>query len=210
MVVAMENPNFSVIQIDGPDSPARRGKGHGRRSPKQLTWALILSARRSVCCIVSAVSALSGALKMRLSHGHRVVPGDDKPEKPRRLLKLISGFLVLCLAAALLIKLSAYWKGWRFHQPELRIEGWTHSAYLSWLSYRAAYIACPVQVLSKFCIVLFVVQSADRIILCLGCFWIKLKRIKPRIEEDAIKGDCEFPMVLVQIPMCNEREVINH
>lgn len=144
MVVAMENPNFSVIQIDGPDSPARRGKGHGRRSPKQLTWALILSARRSVCHIVSAVSVLSRALKMRLSHGHCVVPGDDKPEKPRRLLKLISGFLVLCLAAALLIELSAYWKGWRFHQPELRIEGWTHSAYLSWLSYRAAYIAHTV------------------------------------------------------------------
>nr|CAD1825576.1 unnamed protein product [Ananas comosus var. bracteatus] len=141
-----------------------------------------------------------------VSHGHRVVPGDDKPEKPRRLLKLISGFLVLCLAAALLIELSATGKAGAFISPGCG--SMVDALGLSLVAFVPRRLHCaPVQVLSKFCIVLFVVQSADRIILCLGCFWIKLKRIKPRIEEDAIEGDCEFPMVLVQIPMCNEREV---
>ena len=48
---------------------------------------------------------------------------------------------------------------------------------------------------------------------CLGRFWIKFKKIKPRIEGDPFKSDdlegsgCNYPMVLVQIPMCNEREV---
>ena len=48
---------------------------------------------------------------------------------------------------------------------------------------------------------------------CLGFFWIKFKKIKPKIEANFFKTDnvdgsaYEYPMVLVQIPMCNEREV---
>ncbi|KAL1168169.1 hypothetical protein V6Z11_A05G067100 [Gossypium hirsutum] len=50
-------------------------------------------------------------------------------------------------------------------------------------------------------------------VLCLGCFWIKYKKIKPRIEGNPFKSNdvegsgYDYPMVLVQIPMCNEREV---
>lgn len=44
-------------------------------------------------------------------------------------------------------------------------------------------------------------------ILCLGCVWIKLWNIKPRIECPAFKAEGEFPMVLLQLPMCNEKEV---
>nr|CAD1820393.1 unnamed protein product [Ananas comosus var. bracteatus] len=42
--------------------------------------------------------------------------------------------------------------------------------------------------MSNICVVLFLIQSADRLILCLGCFWIKLKSIKPRIEGDPFKA----------------------
>lgn len=63
--------------------------------------------------------------------------------------------------------------------------------------------------LSEFCVVLFMIQSLDRFILGLGCFWIKLKNIKPKIYGEAydIEDASSFPMVLVQIPMCDEREV---
>jgi len=63
--------------------------------------------------------------------------------------------------------------------------------------------------LSKVCILLFVVQSLDRLVLCIGCFWIKLRKIKPRIEGDPFREGSGYlhPMVLVQIPMCNEKEV---
>lgn len=86
-------------------------------------------------------------------------------------------------------------------------------AYVAWLTFRADYIAPPIQALSKFCVVLFLIQSVDRMILCLGCLWIKYKKIKPRIDgvpfkSDDVEGSCyEYPMVLVQIPMCNEKEV---
>lgn len=102
--------------------------------------------------------------------------------------------------------------------PEKReIEGWLHAVYVAWLDFRIDYIAWAIQKLSGFCIVLFMVQSVDRIVLCLGCFWIKLRGIKPRLpqaknadDDDIEDGDdlgAYFPMVLLQMPMCNEKEV---
>ncbi|KAH0636481.1 hypothetical protein KY289_036396 [Solanum tuberosum] len=52
----------------------------------------------------------------------------------------------------------------------------------------------------------------DRVVLVLGCFWIKFRGVKPLAEID-YSSDVEnlnaeyYPMVLLQIPMCNEREV---
>ncbi|XP_071709932.1 probable xyloglucan glycosyltransferase 12 [Rutidosis leptorrhynchoides] len=48
--------------------------------------------------------------------------------------------------------------------------------------------------------------------MCLGCFWIRVMKIKPVTKQRLIDvedgaGDGFFPMVLVQIPMCNEKEV---
>jgi hypothetical protein len=72
------------------------------------------------------------------------------------------------------------------------------------------------------------VQSVDRIVQCLACFWIKIRGIKPRVATAAGKrrgggrkknsaadvengddadADGYFPMVLIQMPMCNEKEV---
>nr|CAB3480534.1 unnamed protein product [Digitaria exilis] len=110
------------------------------------------------------------------------------------------------------------------------IQGWLHRAYVAWLEFRVDYIAWAIQKLSTFCILLFMVQSVDRIVQCLACFWIKIRGIKPRIpvaaaaasgkrrggrkKADVENGDADgddaegyFPMVLVQMPMCNEKEV---
>ncbi|KAI4389849.1 hypothetical protein MLD38_002026 [Melastoma candidum] len=84
--------------------------------------------------------------------------------------------------------------------------------YSKWVMIRVEYLAPPLQFLANACIVLFLVQSIDRLVLCLGCFWIRFKKIKPQLKPDAL-ADPEsgqggfFPMVLVQIPMCNEKEV---
>ena len=113
--------------------------------------------------------------------------------------------------------------------PERReIQGWLHRAYVAWLEFRVDYIAWAIQKLSTFCILLFMVQSVDRIVQCLACFWIKIRGIKPRIpaskprrgsrkrSADVENGDAAddadgyFPMVLVQMPMCNEKEVSCH
>ncbi|EMS55174.1 hypothetical protein TRIUR3_24805 [Triticum urartu] len=75
------------------------------------------------------------------------------------------------------------------------------------------YIAPPLQFLTNSCVVLFMIQSVDRLVLCLGCLWIKLRGIKPvpiaADKDDVEAGDEDFPMVLVQMPMCNEREVLD-
>jgi xyloglucan glycosyltransferase 4 len=89
---------------------------------------------------------------------------------------------------------------------------------VAWLDFRIEYIAWAIQRLSAFCIVLFMVQSMDRIVLCFGCFWIKLRGIKPRAnvsasntttshrrnDDDVESGDDKADGYY---PMCNEKEV---
>lgn len=93
--------------------------------------------------------------------------------------------------------------------------GYVELVYANWLEIRAQYLAPPLQSLTNVCIVLFLIQSVDRVVLVLGCLWIKIRGIKPVASIDYGKkgdlenesGDVVYPMVLVQIPMCNEREV---
>uniref|UniRef100_A0A151UFZ7 Xyloglucan glycosyltransferase 12 n=2 Tax=Cajanus cajan TaxID=3821 RepID=A0A151UFZ7_CAJCA len=86
--------------------------------------------------------------------------------------------------------------------------------YSRWVLVRVEYLAPSLQFLTNACIVLFLIQSMDRLVLCLGCFWIRFKKIKPVPKgggvvdlESTEKGFGFFPMVLVQIAMCNEKEV---
>ncbi|XP_074581802.1 putative xyloglucan glycosyltransferase 5 [Curcuma longa] len=221
VVVTMQNPNYSVLELDGPGGSGSGGgafmdKGGRGKNAKQFTWVLLLKAHRAVGCVAwlaAGVWALLGAIRRRLLL--RQGPSDDKG---RLLFRFLRAFVLLSLAM-LAFEMVAYLKGWHFKNPNFRvpeaadIRGWMYIAYAYWLSFRADYIAYPIQSLSSFCIVLFVVQSVDRLVLCLGCLYIKLKKIKPTIDGDPFKADdvegssSDYPMVLVQIPMCNEREV---
>ncbi|RYR74958.1 hypothetical protein HN51_021168 [Arachis hypogaea] len=104
-------------------------------------------------------------------------------------------------------EIVAYLQGWQFRNLNLHIlpnaldfEGLLHMEYVGWLRFRVEYIAPPV-------------QSLDRMVLCMGCFWIRYKKVKPRFAGDPFKVDdvegsaSHYPKVLIQIPMCNEREV---
>ncbi|KAF6177009.1 hypothetical protein GIB67_022899 [Kingdonia uniflora] len=49
-------------------------------------------------------------------------------------------------------------------------------------------------------------------VLCIDYFWLKYKKIKPSFDKDLFNADVEgsgyeYPMVLIQILMCNEKEV---
>jgi len=87
------------------------------------------------------------------------------------------------------------------------------SLHASWVRFRAAYVAPPLQRLADACVALFLVQSADRVAQSLGCLYIRLRRVRPEPVSPPPAPDAEdpsagyFPMVLVQIPMCNEKEV---
>ncbi|KAJ0113627.1 hypothetical protein Patl1_01514 [Pistacia atlantica] len=111
-------------------------------------------------------------------------------------------------------QIAAYFKGWHFSPPSVgSAELMVELLYAKWLEIRADYLGPPLKGLSNMCIVLFLVQSVDRVALVLGCLWIKLKRLKPTAVMEYPVGDVEgenvedYPMVLLQIPMCNEREV---
>ncbi|KAL1834925.1 hypothetical protein ACET3Z_004576 [Daucus carota] len=130
-----------------------------------------------------------------------------------RLYRVIKVFFVI-VVLLLVFELLAYLKGWHFSPPSVEsweIQDFVELFYAYWLHIRANYLAPPLQQLTNVCIVMFLVQSFDRLILVLGFVWIKIWRIKPVAEMEYKHGLDEnveaYPMVLVQIPMCNEREV---
>ncbi|KAK8349102.1 hypothetical protein V6Z11_A06G122300 [Gossypium hirsutum] len=222
VVVNMDNPSYSVVEIDDPDAAFKPMEKTRGKNPKQVTWVLLLKAHRAVgraAWIATLFWDLLGTIKRRLIFRQEVAMATEKLGKGKLLFAAIKAFLLTSLAI-LSFEVVAYFKGWHcFQNPSLHIpsdddiQGLLHLVYVTWLPFRADYIAPLIQALSKFCIALFLVQSEDRFMLSLGCFWIKYKKIKPKIEGDPFESvdveECsyEYPMGLVQIPMCNEREV---
>jgi cellulose synthase/poly-beta-1,6-N-acetylglucosamine synthase-like glycosyltransferase len=218
VVVKMENPNYSMLEIESPKPGFEGGKDKGKNA-KQLTWVLLLKAHRAAGCVAWVAQGLwtvLAAIKKRLILRQGLA--DPNPDRPRkgRLFKAIIGFLVFAIFM-LCVEVAAHMMGWHFAGPHwppaFGVTNLPHAIYVGWIYFRAQYIAPPLQFLINFCIYLFLLQSADRIILCLGCVWIKWKNIKPipvnpSLESDDVEQpDKGYPMVLVQIPMCNEREV---
>ncbi|XP_019152577.1 PREDICTED: probable xyloglucan glycosyltransferase 12 [Ipomoea nil] len=199
------------------------------KNAKQLTWVLLLKAHKAAGCLTSIGSALlslGSAVRRRVASG-RTDSTDTNASENRavntRFFTCIKVFLWLSVLM-LGFEVAAYYKGWHFIASDLQLEylytltdplavkGVFDWLYSKWVLVRVEYLAPPLQFLASVCIILFLVQSLDRLILCLGCFWIRLRRIKPVASEtidleSGEEGGGYFPMVLVQIPMCNEREV---
>ncbi|KAL5713204.1 putative xyloglucan glycosyltransferase 12 [Ranunculus cassubicifolius] len=216
VVVKMENPNWSMLELQDDSLHKAYYKG---KNAKQLTWVLLLKAHKAAGCLTSiglTMLALATAIRRRVSLGKT---DNQSPIVKNRLYNCIKLFLWLSLLL-LGFEIAAYFKGWHFTAPSMEfrlpvlgVKGVFDLMYTWWVWVRVEYLAPPLQFLINACIVLFLVQTVDRIVLCLGCFWIKLRNIKPIAKENV--GDIEskdgsegyFPMVLVQIPMCNEKEV---
>ncbi|XP_062101122.1 probable xyloglucan glycosyltransferase 12 [Humulus lupulus] len=242
VVVKMENPNWSMVELEGPieddflmgGSPVRaRDKGRSKNA-KQLTWVLLLKAHRAAGCLTSIASAmfsLTAIVRRRLASGRTDTDNDrdtgargrretENPAVKNRFYGCIKVFLWLSLLL-LGFEVAAYFKGWHFGASNLQlkylwntqfgVKGAFDWVYFKWVFIRVEYLAPPLQFLANACIVLFLIQSLDRLVLCMGCFWIRLKKIKPVPKNGVLDLETGengyFPMVLVQIPMCNEKEV---
>jgi hypothetical protein len=220
VIVKMENPNWSIAEIEGEEEEelvARDGSLSSRarkKNAKQITWVLLLKAHRAAGCLTglaSAMVALGSAVKRRVRSGRTdadlaSAPPGENPIVRTRFYACIKAFLVLSMVL-LLFEVAAYFDLWRLGIGDVHVL--LDHVHEGWLWLRAEYIAPPLQFLSDACTVMFLIQTLDRVLLCLGCLWIKLKKIKPiakALEKDPESG-ADFPMVLVQIPMCNEREV---
>jgi len=145
----------------------------------QVKWVLLFKADRavgSVTWLATVLWDLFGAIKKGLISRQVVAI-----EKGKLLFKIISMFLVISLAV-LDFEVVAYLQGWHFGNTNLHIP---HISYLKccskwlmlhgWRFILTANFHAPVQALSKFCFVLFLIEFVDRRLLCLQCFWIKFK-----------------------------------
>ncbi|KAF8715824.1 hypothetical protein HU200_026776 [Digitaria exilis] len=221
VVVKMENPNWAISEVSAsevsPDSPAGGGKAGRGKNARQITWVLLLKAHRAAGRLTGAASAalaVAAAARRRVAAGRTdsdAAPGENTALRTR-FYGCIRVFLVLSMLL-LAVEVAAYLQGWHLEVDAglLAVDGLFAAAYAGWMRARLDYLAPPLQFLTNACVVLFLIQSVDRLVLCLGCFWIKLKGIKPvplaADKEDVEAGAEDFPMVLVQMPMCNEREV---
>ncbi|GAU28154.1 hypothetical protein TSUD_313130 [Trifolium subterraneum] len=71
VVVKMENPSFSVVEINGADAAFRPVEKNRGKNAKQVTWVLLLKAHRAVGCVAWLATVLwdlLGAIKKRLFH----------------------------------------------------------------------------------------------------------------------------------------------
>lgn len=129
VVVKMENPNWSMVELEGPSEedllitdPSRRDKGRGKNA-KQLTWVLLLKAHRAAGCLTSLAPALLGlvsAVKRRVASGRTDADNDDgggreeeNPNVRSRFYSCIKVFLWLSVLM-LCFEVAAYFKGWHF------------------------------------------------------------------------------------------------
>ncbi|KAF6144327.1 hypothetical protein GIB67_024554 [Kingdonia uniflora] len=223
-----QNPNWSTIEIRTSTSGVGGGGGGGEdqalmekdrtrtRNARQLSWVCLLRFQQAANClswITNGFFSILRTVNRRVSASHSSASLSSGFES--RLYRVIKVFFVLVLCL-LIFELVAYFKGWHFSPPSIHSEevlGLIELFYANWLWVRENYLGPPLQGLANVCIVLFLIQSVDRIVLMLGCFWVKFRSLKPVASEEFGNGDIEnensgdYPMVLIQIPMCNEREV---
>ncbi|KAM7496266.1 hypothetical protein LguiA_020680 [Lonicera macranthoides] len=208
----LENPNYHLTTVDiqsptGGESKVNKDRTR-TRSPKQLFWFSLLKFHQ----FSNSFLSLLRTANRRISESDYPSPPRSQSESPfYRVIKFFLIVIVLLLA----FELVAYFKGWHFSPPRLgkvEVVDLVEFVYANWLNIRANYLAPPLQSLTNVCIVLFLVQSLDRILLVLGCIWVKCWRLKPVAQMEYLDDvenvsvEC-YPMVLMQIPMCNEREV---
>ncbi|XP_075492567.1 putative xyloglucan glycosyltransferase 6 [Primulina tabacum] len=204
-----QNSGFLTVDIQTPTSAAAKDRS---RSARQLSWIYLLKFHQ----IAHTVAFLTnGFISIIRTANRRITTASAVPRFESRFYKIIKFFLLISVCL-LLFELVAYFKGWHFSPPTLEpeVEDILEYVYAKWLVIRANYLAPPLQSLVNVCIVLFLVQSVDRLVLVLGCFYIKLRGLRPAAEMDYEQDDEtgsgnveNFPMVLLQIPMCNEKEV---
>lgn len=207
-------PPFTALDVDSSTAANSATSDHDRsgrkersRSARQLTWVCLLKFQQ----LAASLGWLSHGLLFLLRTAHRrITDSASFRGDTSRLYRAIRFFLITVLLL-LVFELLAYFKGWHFSPPDPSdVLGVIGVVYSTWLDVRASYLSPPLQSLANLCTVLFIVQSVDRVVLILGCFWIKFRRLKPVASVDydgPVQSVEDFPMVLVQIPMCNEREV---
>lgn len=235
---------ITTKESPGSGRPRDKGHRGGKNARQLTWVLLLKAHRAAGCLtsIGTAMFGLAAAIRRRVASGRTdsendnddsqndvVVDGGREKENPTVRTRFYFCIKLFLWLSVLLLgfEVVAYYKGWHIGAPHINfdqfqslwgrplgVKGVFEWIYSRWVLVRVEYLAPPLQFLANACIVLFMIQSVDRLVLCLGCFWIRFKKIKPVPKQDDPLKDLEsgesngyFPMVLVQIPMCNEKEV---
>ncbi|AAF02144.1 putative xyloglucan glycosyltransferase 6 [Arabidopsis thaliana] len=212
VLYAGDDEAFLTVEIRTPATVDPDKDRIRTRTVRQLSRLYLLKFKQ----LASSFLWIGNSFLYLVRTANRRIANDNPPSvsSSARLYRLIKGFLVV-VVLLLCFELAAYFKGWHFTPPSVAsAEVAVEVVYAWWLEIRASYLAPPLQSLTNVCIVLFLIQSVDRLVLVLGCFWIKLRRIKPvasmeyptKLVGEGVRLE-DYPMVIVQIPMCNEKEV---
>ncbi|KAG5232211.1 xyloglucan glycosyltransferase [Salix suchowensis] len=194
-----ENTAFLTVEIHSPTSDPTVDKGH-TLSERQLSWLWLLKFQQlatSLAWLTNGSIDLLRTANRRIAASKTDSPSDSSISS--RLYRIIKYFFISG-DSAVVLRVGSVFEGMAFQSPV---------AYAKWLGIRANYLARPLHSLTSLCIILFLIQSVDRIVLILGCFWIKYRKLRPVAAAGYVGRDNleDYPIVLVQIPMCNEREV---
>lgn len=204
-----ETSSLLTVEISSPTADRTVDKER-TRSARQLSWVCLLRFQQ----VANSLAYVTNGFVTLIRTANRRIATSRTKSSQSRLYRVIKVFLILVLFL-LCFELVAYFEGWHFSPPSVgsaEVLSFVGFLYANWLEIRVNYLAPPLQILTNVCIVLFLIQSVDRVVLVLGCFWIKFRGIKPvavmEFSEDLENENAQdYPMVLVQIPMCNEREV---
>ncbi|GAV70771.1 Glyco_tranf_2_3 domain-containing protein [Cephalotus follicularis] len=196
-----------TVEIPSPSATDPTVEKARTRSARQLSYLWQLKFQQLANSLAWITNA---SLHLLRTANRRISSSDSSSDSATsKLYRAIKFFLILVILL-LCFELVAYFKGWHFEPPSVgSTTAIVERVYANWLEIRANYLAPPLQSLANVCIVLFLIQSVDRVVLMLGCFWIKFRRLKPRASVEYLDSHNveDYPMVLIQIPMCNEREV---
>ncbi|KAJ6335325.1 hypothetical protein OIU78_012037 [Salix suchowensis] len=196
VVVKMENPNWSMVELEGPseedflitDSPSRLGRDKSRnKNAKQLTWVLLLKAHKAAGCLTSIATAmvsLGSAIKRRIHSGRtdtETTDIDRENENPTVKTRFYTFIKIFLWMSVLLLgfEIAAYFKGWHFGAPHLQLQYLLATPF----GFKDIFDSLYSRGLN---------QSPNKATLVIL-----------NLVENGF-----FPMVLVQIPMCNEKEIL--
>ncbi|KAJ9547982.1 hypothetical protein OSB04_020525 [Centaurea solstitialis] len=209
-----ETSNFLAVELGNADLTVDKERTRSARQIKHVWLLKLIQVASSIAYVATGFVSLVKTANRRIGAESSSDRFSYRFEK--RFYRVIKVFLVV-VVLLLAFEVLAYFRGWHFSPPTVRqAADLVEFVYAHWLEVRADYLAPPLRSLTNVCVVLFLVQSVDRLVLVVGCFWIRFKRIKPVAEfeyccsEDSgggVEVEEDYPMVLVQIPMCNEREV---
>ena len=82
MVVTMDNPNFSIVEIDGPNSAFRLVKKSRGKNAKQVTWVLLLNRQNLLDSLLTSNTWRRGKKRnQKLQTERRTKAVEEKKKK---------------------------------------------------------------------------------------------------------------------------------